>query len=386
MLFATKTAVGLDVGSSLVKAAQLRKSGKAIELEKLGVAEIYPGGDKKAATEDVKQLKIKAIRRALEAANIKAKHSISAVSGESIIVRYMQLPDMPEDELKNALRWEAEEYIPFRIDEVNLDSVILGKSGGTAAGKVDVLLVSAKKDLINEHLELIRGAGLTPMIVDVDGFAFLNCFEANYEPSPTDVVTLVNIGAEVTSINVYVNGYPRFSRDISSAGDSITNAIQSKLGIDFTRAESLKITEGAPFEAARPATGAEEESSLIDTVRATVERITGEDLGDDSQEAIAARSIRNTLNNLLSEIKRSIQFFENQPGGKRVQRIVVGGGTAKLKNLDKFFSKELALPVEIIDPLRRISITGKDIDQRTLETYRTMATVSIGLALRKVTD
>jgi type IV pilus assembly protein PilM len=386
MFLPSKTAVGLDVGSSLVKAAQLKKSGKTVELEKFGVAAIYPGGDKKAATEDVKQLKIRAIRQALEQANIKAKHAISAVSGESIIVRYMQLPDMPEEELKNALRWEAEEYIPFRIDEVNLDSVILGKSSGTATGKVDVLLVSAKKDLINEHLELIRAAGLTPLIVDVDGFAFLNCFEVNYEPGSTDVLALVNIGAEVTSINVYVNGYARFSRDISIAGDSITNAIQSKLGVDFLRAETLKITEGAPVEAEARAAGAEEETSLIDTIRGTVERITGEDLGDDSQEAIAARSIKNTLNNLLSEIKRSIQFFENQPGGKRVQRIIVGGGTAKLKNLDKFFSKELALPVEIIDPFRRINATSKDIDQKTLENYRTMAGVSIGLALRKVVD
>ncbi len=380
-----KATVGLDIGSSIVKAVQLRRSGKGIELEKFGIAEIYPGGDKKAAAESVRELKIAAVRKALQSANISAKQAITAVSGESIIVRYIQLPDMPEDELKNALKWEAEEYIPFHIDEVNIDSVILGKAG--EGGKVDVLLVSAKKELVNEHIDLIRAVGLTPLIIDVDSFAFLNCFEVNYQPNPTDVIALINIGGEITSINVYIGGISRFSRDISIAGDTITTSIQSRLGISFVQAEEMKIAAGAsvPSEEAE-AEGGPSESGLLDTIRGTVEKITGEELGEDSQEAIAAKMVKNSLTNLLSEIRRSIQFFENQANGRVVQKIVLGGGTSKLRNIDKFFANELNLPVEIIDPLRRISVVGKDIDSDALIKAKQMLGVGIGLALREVVE
>ncbi len=384
MVLWQKATVGLDIGSSVVKAVQLRRSGKGIELEKFGIAEIYPEGDKKAAAESVRELKIAAVRKALQSANISAKQAITAVSGESIIVRYIQLPDMPEDELKNALKWEAEEYIPFHIDEVNIDSVILGKAG--EGGKVDVLLVSAKKELVNEHVDLVRAVGLTPLIIDVDSFAFLNCFEVNYQPNPTDVIALINIGAEITSINIYIGGISRFSRDISIAGDTITTSIQSRLGISFAQAEEMKIAEGAPVPSEEAEAEGPSESGLLDTIRGTVEKITGEELGEDSQEAIAAKLVKNSLTNLVSEIRRSIQFFENQANGKVVQRIVLGGGTSKLRNIDKFFGHELNLPVEIIDPLRRISVVGKDIDSDALIKAKQMLGVGIGLALRKVVE
>ncbi len=384
MVLWQKATVGLDIGSSVVKAVQLRRSGKGIELEKFGIAEIYPGGDKKAAAESVRELKIAAVHKALQSANISAKQAITAVSGESIIVRYIQLPDMPEDELKNALKWEAEEYIPFHIDEVNIDSVILGKAGD--GGKVDVLLVSAKKELVSEHIDLVRAVGLTPLIIDVDSFAFLNCFEVNYQPNPTDVIALINIGAEVTSINIYIGGISRFSRDISIAGDTITTSIQSRLGISFAQAEEMKIAEGAPVPSEEAEAEGPSESGLLDTIRGTVEKITGEELGEDSQEAIAAKVVKNSLTNLVSEIRRSIQFFENQANGRVVQKIVLGGGTSKLRNIDKFFGHELNLPVEIIDPLRRISVVGKDIDSDALIKAKQMLGVGIGLALRKVVE
>jgi len=291
---------------------------------------------------------------------------------------------MPEDELKNALKWEAEEYIPFHIDEVNIDSVILGKAGD--GGKVDVLLVSAKKELVSEHVDLVRAVGLTPLIIDVDSFAFLNCFEVNYQPNPTDVIALINIGAEITSINIYIGGISRFSRDISIAGDTITTSIQSRLGISFAQAEEMKIAEGAPVPSEEAEAEGPSESGLLDTIRGTVEKITGEELEEDSQEAIGAKVVKNSLTNLVSEIRRSIQFFENQANGRVVQKIVLGGGTSKLRNIDKFFGRELNLPVEIIDPLRRISVVGKDIDSDALIKAKQMLGVGIGLALRKVVE
>ena len=382
MFFGKKVTVGLDIGSGMVKVVQLRRVGKGIELEKFAMEPIFSGRDKKAAGTDVKQLKIEAAKRAIEIAGISAKFSVSSVSGESIIVRYIQLPDMPENELKNALKWEAEEYIPFRIDEVNLDSVILGKVEGES-GKVDVLLVSAKKDLITEHLNIIREIGLTPQIVDVDSFAFLNCFEQNHSPVATDVVALVNIGAEVTNINIYMNGNSRFSRDISLAGDTITNAIATKMDMDFIKAENMKISVGAPGE--QPAQAKPQETGgIIASIRGTVDKITGEEIGYDSQEATAQKIIRNNLQNLLSEISRSIQFFENQAAGRTVQKVILGGGSSKMKNIIPFFSKELGLPVEIIDPLRRITVKDSLIGGVTAAQEH--LGVGIGLALRKVVD
>ncbi len=377
-----KQVVGLDVGSHQVKAVQLRKSGNKLELTRLGVADVFPNGDRTASQgADPLQLKVAAIQRAINTGKITARYSVSAVSGESIIVRYIQLPDMPEADLKNALRWEAEEYIPFSIDEVNLDSVILGPSA--TVGKVDVLLVSARKDLVAEHVELVRAASLTPVVVDVEGFAFLNSFEINYTPTPQDCVCLVHIGAEFTNINVYVNNTSRFSRDISVAGNQITQAIAQKTGTNFSRAEQIKYAVGA----LAPSLDDEEtgENELISTIRGTVERITGSDLGDDSPESTAARASQNILQQLVNEIRRSIQFFEQQSGGQMIQRVIVGGGSARLKNLPQYLQSELDLSVELFDPLRNISVS-KDVDSNLLEEHRLQLGAGIGLALRKVLD
>ncbi|MCC5875258.1 MAG: type IV pilus assembly protein PilM, partial [Candidatus Sumerlaeia bacterium] len=313
---------------------------------------------------------------------ITAKHSVSAVSGESVIVRYIQLPEMPEAELKAALRWEAEEYIPFSIDEVNLDSVVLGQS--STPGKVDVLLVTARKDLVNEHIQMVRMANLIPVVIDVEGFAFLNCFEQTYKPGPEECVCLVHIGAEVTNINVYVGNTSRFSRDIGVAGNQITESIMQKCGMNFLKAEEVKAAIGTQMPDMDEGDGGEE-SELISSIRGAVQRITGSDLGDDSPDSMATKAIQNTLSQLISEIRRSIQFFESQSAGATVQRVIIGGGSSKMKDLPKYLQSELDLTVEVFDPLRGISIS-KEVDASLLETYREHLGAPIGLALRKVLD
>lgn len=378
-MFGSKSVVGLDIGSDKVKAIQLRQRGNSLELEKFGIADIYPGGDKPAYASDSRGMKIQAVRKAMEAGRISAKYCVSAVSGESIIVRYIQLPQMPEQELKNALRWEAEEYIPFHIDEVYMDSAVLGPS--STPGKVDVLLVAAKKDLVNDHREIVRAVGLTPLVVDVDSFAFLNCFEAVYRPSAQDCVALVNVGSEISSINVYVKGTSRFARDIGVAGDAITNTIMQRTGVAFQRAEELKQTLGAPAPEEKEG-GDEEESTLISSIRGTVERMTGDDLGEDTLDASASKAIRNVLTNLVGEIRRSVQFFENQSAGNTVQKLYLGGGTSRMPNIGPYLSGELDMPVEILDPLRGVSV-APGVNQSQLQDTKAHLAVGIGLALRK---
>ncbi|MBX3730153.1 MAG: type IV pilus assembly protein PilM [Candidatus Sumerlaeia bacterium] len=378
-MFGAKAVVGLDIGSQKVKAVQLRKKGNALELERFGVADIYPDGDRSAASGDPRQLKIQAVQRALNDGRITAKHCVSAVSGESIIVRYIQLPQMPEAELKNALRWEAEEYIPFHIDEVNLDSEILGTA--SQEGKVDVLLVAAKKDLVGDHLDIVRATGLTPLVVDVDSFAFLNCYEAIYKPTSQDCVALVNIGAQITNINIYVGGTSRFARDINVAGDAISAAIAQKTGVTFSKAEELKRALGAPMPDEREPTE-EEESSLISSIRGTVQRMTGSDIDDEGLDSGTQKAIRNVLTNLMGEIRRSVQFFENQSGGATVQKLILGGGTSRMPNLAPYLSSELETPVEVFDPLRGLSLGGS-ANQALFQDIKEHLSVGIGLALRK---
>lgn len=376
-MFGGKTVVGLDIGSDKVKAVQLRKKGNTLELERFGIADIYPDGMGLGYQGDVRELKIQAARRVLEESGCSAKHCVLSVSGESIIVRYIQLPQMPEAELRNALRYEAEEYIPYRIDEVNLDFVVLGPSA--QEGKVDVLLVCAKKDLIADHVGVARALGRTPVVIDVDSFAFMNYFEELYRPTTEQCVCLLNIGAEHSNINIYVGGTSRFSRDVAIAGNAITQAIAQKAGVPLAKADELKKTIGAP--AAEKEDTAEEESSLITNIRGTVARMTGAEGGDVGPDAVI-KATRNVLTNLITELRRSIQFFENQSGGRTVQRLYLGGGSSKLPNLSSFLQTEMELETELIDPLQRMAV-GSAVNQTVLQSAKEHIGVAVGLALRK---
>ena len=382
-MFGSKPPIGVDIGSHTVKVCQLKRVGEMLELEKFGIAEIFPSGDQPSDPQAIFAAKVAALKKALESSKIKSKHSVSAVSGESIIVRYLQLPQMPVEELKKALQWEAEEYIPFRLSEVNIDSMVLGQTADRDNPKMDVLLVSAKKDLVENHVAILRAAGLEPRIVDVDAFAFLNCYELNHKPSAEECVALINIGSAITSINIFTGGVSRFSRDITIGGEAMTTAIKSRQGCSFAEAERLKITVGAPMvEAAANSQVDTLAGSLLDDIRGTIDEMTRESVNPDTPEAMAQQAVQNVLNNMLSEVRRSIEFFENQYREYNVTRVVLGGGTAMLGNLSGHFEKELGLPVEMIDPLRNIRYSHRENDMNMAQTIRHQLGVGIGLGLR----
>ncbi len=376
-----KNPIGVDIGTHSVKVAQMRRTSDGYELESVAQCEIWPDGNVSDDPSARRAAKTAALKRALEMGQIKARHAVSAVCGESIIVRYLQLPRMPEDELKKALQWEAEEYIPFRLNEVNIDSMILGEADDGDHAKMDVLLVSAKKDLIEEHVSIIREAGLEPRVVDVDSFAFLNCFETNYNPGVDECLALINIGSSMTSINIYGHGRTRFSRDIPIGGDTITTAIRARLNCSWTEAERLKIEIGAPAaQQGGPNDATQVHNSLMDNIRGTIEGLNG--TSGDSKETVASASIGNILNNLLSEARRSVEFFESQYRGQNVGRVVLGGGTAMLRNLAEYFESELRLPVEVIDPLKRVHVAPRIPGAEQLDKIRHQLGVSIGLGIR----
>jgi type IV pilus assembly protein PilM len=234
--FRKSSVIGLDIGSSSVKAVEIahKSRDKGFELRSLGQA-MLPGEAIVQGAFLNSSAIVDAIREAVENGRIGGKDVAAAVSGHSVIVKRVNLPQMSREELEDQIQWEAEQYIPFDVNEVNLDFQILDAS--EEEGQMDVLLVAAKKDLIDDYVQVIQEAGLNPIAIDVAGFAVQNAYELNYELEPEAVIALVNIGAQVVNINVLRNGIPAFTRDIMTGGAQYTEEIQKALSVSFDEAE-----------------------------------------------------------------------------------------------------------------------------------------------------
>ncbi len=383
-MFFKKKAVAVDIGSTSVKVVELSKSGDRVYLEKFAI-EPVPQIDVKDENVLIRT-KAEIVKKALTTANIKAKKCISSISGEKVLVRYIQMPKMPIEDLANSITWEAEEYIPFKIEDVNLDFVVLGDTVGAVEPKMDVLLVCAKKELVEERMSILQRAGLQAEIIDVDGFALVNCMEFNCAPQIKDAIAVINIGASKTNINIYFNKNIYFSRDISIGGNNITNAIVTGKGVNFNEAEEMKKTVELPVDNQTPSESIEEESEIFKSIKGTVEELTGEKIEGTSMKDDVAQLVVGSLNSLMTEIKRSIQFFENQMRETKVKKIYISGGTVNFKNFDKFMEKEIGINTEILNPFTNIVVSAeKEKILRQNNLIPSMGVV-MGLGLRKVVD
>lgn len=349
----SKSIVGLDIGSSSVKAVELAlKGGKGFELLHLGVAPLPPEAIVQGAFLNSGAI-VDAIKEVLASARIKATQAAVAVSGHSVIVKKISLPVMTREELEESIRWEAEQYIPFDVNEVNLDFQILSTS--STEGQMDVLLVAAKKDLIDDYVHVLGEAGLQPAVMDVAAFAVENAWEANAEGSGDDVVALVNLGAQTANINILVNGQPAFTRDIAAGGNQYTEEIQKALSISFDEAERIKLG----------GVGAE-----------------------DSQEVVpqeVEQAMRTVSETVIGEVTRSLDFFTATSADSRIGRIVLAGGGSKVPGLDALFQEKTNIPVERLNPLARMLPSTK-FEPQFLEEVAPMLGVGIGLALRRADE
>ncbi|MCP3984871.1 MAG: type IV pilus assembly protein PilM [bacterium] len=348
----SKSIVGLDIGSSSVKAVELVVRNKGIELQHVGVAPLPPEAIVQGAFLNSGAI-VDAIAQAIDTAGIKTKNVATAVSGHSVIVKKISLPVMTRDELEESIRWEAEQYIPFDINEVNLDFQIL--ESGEVEGQMDVLLVAVKKDLIDDYVQVISEAGLTASVVDVAAFAVENAYETNYDPNPNEVVALVNIGAQVVSINIVDHGVPAFTRDVSTGGNAYTEEIQKALSVGWEEAERLKIGGGP---------------------------------GEESQEVVpqeVEKAMRSITETVLGEISRSLDFFSATAAEARIGKVVLSGGGCLVSGLDAAFQGKTNLPVEMLNPLARVVPSSK-FDQEYLDRVAPLLGVSVGLGLRRMDD
>jgi type IV pilus assembly protein PilM len=347
-----KALVGLDIGSSAVKAVELKQAGKAYKVIAFGSEPIPPDTIVDGAIIDGAAV-ADAIRRLFETRNIKTKDVAASLSGNAVIVKKISLPVMTDAELAESIYWEAEQYIPFDIQDVNLDYQILDR-GDAAGGKgsMDVLLVAAKKEKIADYTGVIAQAGRNAVVVDVDAFALQNAYEVNYGIDAGAVIVLLNAGASATNINILQSDQSVFTRDISIGGNAYTEALQRELNVAYDAADALKRglpVEGASYDDARP------------VLRAVTE-------------------------NVMLEIQKTFDFFKATASSDRIDRIVLSGGASRAEGFSEMLTDRFEAPVELFDPFRRIALDGKKLAVETPADIAPTAAVAVGLALRRVGD
>lgn len=351
MLFSrAKGVVGLDIGSSAIKMAELKEKKGDYQLQKVGIEPLSPEAIVDGSIMD-SSLVVDAIHRLTDEAKVKNERFATSLSGHSVIIKKIQVPAMSLEELSESIRWEAEQYIPFDINDVRLDYVVLEEEAGLGdTGQMDVLLVAVKKDKVNDYMSVISQAGKTPALVDVDAFAVQNCYEANYDLDPLKVVALVNMGATVTNINIVARGQSVFWRDISFGGNQFTESLQREYNLSFDQAEQLK---------------------------------RGRDAGGQSAEE--ALQVLNTVSGeMASEIQKTFDFFAATSSEGPVDELVVSGGCALTPNLLQVLRERFGVPVELMDPFQRVRFKESDFDADWLRSVAPRLAVTVGLAIRKI--
>ncbi|MFH1259397.1 MAG: type IV pilus assembly protein PilM [Elusimicrobiota bacterium] len=350
-----KEVVGVDIGSYSIKVVQLKggpgKWGLARmakeELPISNLSEVPPAERVQALTSSLKKI--------FSANKISLKKIATSVSGNAVIVRYVKFPKLSKADLNKTIQFEAEPYIPFPIQEVNIGFHILGDITEEGQKKMETCLVAAKKEIIKAKLDVIYEAGLKPAIIDVDAFALENALEVNRPGSSPETVIFLNMGAVTTNMTIIENRVSKVVRDVFIAGNSFTKALQRNFQCDYQAAEEMKKRYSILV------TPAEREAAL------------------ENQEALQVSAIlTSVVKELVNEVQRSIDYYQAQGSERVIHRILISGGTALLKNIDKYFSQELHMPVDIFDPFAGIKGSPEGLSPEFA--------VALGLATRYAGD
>ena len=345
-----KSIVGLDIGSSSIKAVELKKSKGEIAVAALGVEPL--GSDIVVDSMIVDSGSVSsAIAKLFTEQKIKAKSVATSVSGHSVIVKKIPMQTMTDAELADSINTEAAQHIPFDIADVNIDFQILSEPTGDP--QMDVLLVAVKKDKILNYTNVLSLAGKSPAIVDIDAFALQNCYEYNYEPAQGTTVALLNLGASVMNINIVKGTTPLFTRDVSVGGNQYTDSLQKELDLGFDDAEALKL---------------------------------GQRVGTVSEDA-KLPILQQVTEIIVLEIQKTFDFFRATAAGEHIERIYLAGGSSKVPGLVEALRQEFSLPVEVLNPFQRISAADVAMPEPDfVEQHAGQLAVAVGLALRSFED
>ncbi|MCP4370828.1 MAG: type IV pilus assembly protein PilM [Deltaproteobacteria bacterium] len=340
--------VGLDIGSRTIKAGEIIETKKGQVLKKFGMTDIAPGLIEEGTINDPEDV-AESIRQLFKAYNIK-KHNIAlSIGGYSVIVKKINVQTMAEEQLQESIHFEAEQYIPFDISDVNLDFQILGPNENNP-NQMNVFLVAAKKEMVNDYVNLAHLAGLNPCIVDVEAFALQNIFEINYD-TESENVALIDIGASKTSLNILKGSSSVFMRDVSLGCGQINQKIISVLKCSFEEADEIKL-------------GQQPDS------------ISGEDLKE---------IISTIVSDWCTEIRRAIDFFYSTYPDDQIKRIVLSGGGGNIAEFRELLAAETSAAVETINPFGKFSIDDS-LDPLFIKEIAPQAAICMGLAVRKVDD
>lgn len=347
-----KNAIGLDIGSSSIKIIQLKETSRGVHLLNFDMAILPPEAVVDGAIMNFTAV-VEKVRELISVNRIRNKDTALVISGHNVIVKKINLPEMTREELNESIQWEAEQYIPFDIKDVEVDVEILNPRAGQ--GQMEVLLVAAKKDIINDYESVAREAGLRPVVMDVGCFTIQNAFELNYGFPPNEVIALINVGASVININIVANGVSAFTRDINMGGQMLTEEIQKQLNVSYEEAEHYK-TGGE---------GTISSSSIYREVQKLAERVS---------------------ETLVTEIQRSIDFFAATTINLDISKVYLSGGSAQIPALIRSLERRLAVPVELVNPFKNIAVDPKKFDLDLLQRMAPMAAVAVGLGLRRADE
>lgn len=342
-----KNLVGLDIGSSSVKAVELAKKGSSLQLLNLGFENLQTDTIVDGQIMELNNVS-NVISQIFNEHQIRTTRVCAGVSGHSVIVKNIVLPQMSSEELQESFSWHAEEHIPFDIADVNLDYELTSRSEDA----LHVLMAACKSDKIANVKQAIQLAGKHPVIIDVDAFALQNCYEVNYRPRPGEIVALLNIGAATMNINILNGTRSVFARDASVGGSQYTSLLQRELGLSFEQAEGVKrgiaLPEGSEPRPIQP---------IIETVSET----------------------------LALEVKKTVDFYRaTAQDDATIQKILLAGGGSKLPGLAEFLGSKFEVPVDVFDPFRQIEVDSRKFDPDYMREIVPEMAVAVGLALRGV--
>jgi type IV pilus assembly protein PilM len=340
----------LDIGSSAIKVVSVRTAGKGVTLQTFGI-EPLPAQTIVDGTIMNQSAVVDAIRTLWTRLKLRQREVAIAIAGHSVIIKKITVPPMTDAELVEQIPWEAEHHIPFARDDVEIDYQVINRQN--ASGQMELLLVAAKKEVVHDYAAVAREAQLAPQVVDVAAFSVQNAFEVNYQTSPGETVVIVNIGAAISNINILKDGISAFTRDVTIGGTAFTEEIQKQLNVTHDEAEAYKIG------------GAHDEHGVVPQ---EVERI-----------------IEGVAEVMAGEFQRSLDFYLATSAEANVSKIYLSGGSAKVAALHRAIEKRSRLPVEVLDPWRRVTVDSK-IDQGFLRAHAPEAMVGLGLALRAQGD
>ena len=341
--------IGLDIGSRSIKAAEITETKRGLSLTRFGIVDIAHGAIEEGTINDPETV-AESIKQLFKSYNIKESNVAVSIGGYSVIVKKISVQTMDEEKLQETIHFEAEQYIPFDISDVNLDFQILGESESNP-GQMNVFLVAAKKEMVNDYINLVNLAGLNPCIVDVEAFALQNTFEANYDMQ-SENTALIDIGASKTSLNILKGNSSLFMRDVSLGCGQINQKIMSLIECSFEEAEQLKYGD-------KP------------------DRLTQEDLKG---------IVSSVVTDWCTEIRRALDFFYSTYPEDQIKRIILSGGGANIAEFRELLATEASAEVESINPFKNFKIDKKNFDDAFIKQIAPQAAISMGLAMRKVDD